>query len=148
MKGVNGHQVSSEACGKCSPLLTCWAAYTLDQLLYQDCSSRPRSLLPEHCMVGSAPGLLPAGKMVLLDKLLPRLHQRGSRVLIFSQMTRLLDILEDYCVFRGHSYCRIDGERCTSSAICKRGAPSVAHNFRCVPIHGQHCQHLHLQHVY
>eukprot|EP00271_Cylindrocystis_brebissonii_P005099 TRINITY_DN17038_c0_g1_i1.p1 TRINITY_DN17038_c0_g1~~TRINITY_DN17038_c0_g1_i1.p1 ORF type:complete len:1097 (-),score=364.26 TRINITY_DN17038_c0_g1_i1:1012-4302(-) len=50
-----------------------------------------------------------AGKMVLLDKLLPKLKQRDSRVLIFSQMTRLLDILEDYCVFQQHAYCRIDG---------------------------------------
>jgi SWI/SNF-related matrix-associated actin-dependent regulator of chromatin subfamily A member 5 len=30
-------------------------------------------------------------------------------VLIFSQMTRMLDILEDYCWYRGHKYCRIDG---------------------------------------
>lgn len=51
-----------------------------------------------------------AGKMVLLDKLLPKLKERDSRVLIFSQMTRLLDILEDYCVFRGYQYCRIDGD--------------------------------------
>ncbi|CAH9071839.1 unnamed protein product [Cuscuta europaea] len=50
-----------------------------------------------------------AGKMVLLDKLLPKLKERGSRVLIFSQMTRLLDILEDYLMYRGHQYCRIDG---------------------------------------
>ncbi|KAF5207930.1 Iswi chromatin-remodeling complex atpase chr11 [Thalictrum thalictroides] len=51
-----------------------------------------------------------AGKMVLLDKLLPKLKERDSRVLIFSQMTRLLDILEDYLMFRGHRYCRIDGQ--------------------------------------
>jgi SWI/SNF-related matrix-associated actin-dependent regulator of chromatin subfamily A member 5 len=50
-----------------------------------------------------------SGKMVLLDKLLPKLKARDSRVLIFSQMTRLLDILEDYCLFRGYKYCRIDG---------------------------------------
>ena len=41
-----------------------------------------------------------SGKLVLLDKLLPKLQQRGSRVLIFSQMTRMLDILEDYCLYR------------------------------------------------
>ena len=35
-----------------------------------------------------------SGKMILLNKLLPRLQEKGSRVLIFSQMTRLLDILE------------------------------------------------------
>ncbi|KAG5554956.1 hypothetical protein RHGRI_012488 [Rhododendron griersonianum] len=50
-----------------------------------------------------------AGKMVLLDKLLPKLKERDSRVLIFSQMTRLLDILEDYLIYRGYQYCRIDG---------------------------------------
>lgn len=46
---------------------------------------------------------------MLLDKLLPKLQSRNSRVLIFSQMTRLLDILEDYCLYRGYKYCRIDG---------------------------------------
>ena len=50
------------------------------------------------------------GKLVLLDKLLPKLKAQGSRVLLFSQMTRLLDILEDYCYIRGHAYCRIDGQ--------------------------------------
>ncbi|CAN7037991.1 unnamed protein product [Brassica rapa subsp. trilocularis] len=50
-----------------------------------------------------------AGKMVLLDKLLPKLKERDSRVLIFSQMTRLLNILEDYLMYRGYQYCRIDG---------------------------------------
>ena len=50
-----------------------------------------------------------SGKMIILDKILKRVHEQGSRVLIFSQMSRILDILEDYCVFRGHKYCRIDG---------------------------------------
>jgi SWI/SNF-related matrix-associated actin-dependent regulator of chromatin subfamily A member 5 len=49
------------------------------------------------------------GKLAVLDKLLPKLREQGSRVLIFTQMTRMLDILEDYCWYRGHSYCRIDG---------------------------------------
>ena len=50
-----------------------------------------------------------AGKLVVLDRLLHRLRERGSRVLIFSQMSRMLDILEDYCLFRGFAYSRIDG---------------------------------------
>ncbi|VDO03593.1 unnamed protein product [Rodentolepis nana] len=50
------------------------------------------------------------GKMVLLDKLLKKLREQGSRVLIFSQMTRTLDILEDYCMWRGHDYFRLDGQ--------------------------------------
>lgn len=40
------------------------------------------------------------GKLAILDKLLPKLQQQDSRVLIFSQMTRMLDILEDYCLWR------------------------------------------------
>ncbi|KAF2840227.1 putative SNF2 family helicase/ATPase [Patellaria atrata CBS 101060] len=50
-----------------------------------------------------------AAKMIMLDKLLKRMKAQGSRVLIFSQMSRVLDILEDYSVFRGYQYCRIDG---------------------------------------
>ncbi|KAI0721210.1 P-loop containing nucleoside triphosphate hydrolase protein [Fomitopsis betulina] len=50
-----------------------------------------------------------SGKLVILDKLLNNMKAKGSRVLIFSQMSRMLDILEDYCVFRRYKYCRIDG---------------------------------------
>lgn len=50
-----------------------------------------------------------AAKMVMLDKLLKRMKAQGSRVLIFSQMSRVLDIMEDYSVMRGYNYCRIDG---------------------------------------
>ncbi len=38
--------------------------------------------------------------MVLLDKLLTRLKERGHRVLIFSQMVRMLDIIADYLALR------------------------------------------------
>lgn len=50
-----------------------------------------------------------AGKLVVLRKLLPKLQAQGSRVLIFSQMTRMLDILEDYMRLNCYEYCRIDG---------------------------------------
>eukprot|EP00915_Cephaloidophora_sp_WS-2016_P001050 GHVH01001431.1.p1 GENE.GHVH01001431.1~~GHVH01001431.1.p1 ORF type:complete len:985 (-),score=183.01 GHVH01001431.1:71-3025(-) len=50
-----------------------------------------------------------AGKMVIVDRLCQRLIERGSRVLIFSQMTRVLDILDDWCRMRGYERCRIDG---------------------------------------
>lgn len=49
------------------------------------------------------------GKLALLDRLLPRLKEGGHRVLIFSQMTRVLDILEDYATMRDYRFCRIDG---------------------------------------
>ncbi|KAJ7647122.1 SNF2 family N-terminal domain-containing protein [Roridomyces roridus] len=50
-----------------------------------------------------------SGKMVLLDKLLARLKQDGHRVLIFSQMVRMLDILSDYMNLRGYIHQRLDG---------------------------------------
>ncbi|KAG8356800.1 hypothetical protein FVEN_g5469 [Fusarium venenatum] len=51
-----------------------------------------------------------SGKMLLLDRLLPRLFEGGHKVLIFSQFVTQLDILEDYCAeLRGWKVCRIDG---------------------------------------
>ena len=50
-----------------------------------------------------------SGKMVLLDKLLPKLKANGHRVLIFSQMVKMLDILEDYLIRRKYPFERIDG---------------------------------------
>ncbi|KAA8527483.1 hypothetical protein F0562_034802 [Nyssa sinensis] len=70
--------------------------------LFQGAEPGPPYTTGEHLITN-------AGKMVLLDKLLPKLKERDSRVLIFSQMTRLLDILEDYLIFCGYQYCRIDG---------------------------------------
>ncbi|XP_037354818.1 chromodomain-helicase-DNA-binding protein 1-like isoform X2 [Talpa occidentalis] len=50
-----------------------------------------------------------SGKLHLLDKLLAFLYSRGHRVLLFSQMTQMLDILQDYLDYRGYSYERVDG---------------------------------------
>lgn len=55
-------------------------------------------------------GLIKAsGKLVLLSKMLKLLKEQGHRVLIFSQMTKMLDILEDYLEGEGYKYERIDG---------------------------------------
>ncbi|XP_023253615.1 chromodomain-helicase-DNA-binding protein 1 [Seriola lalandi dorsalis] len=50
-----------------------------------------------------------SGKLVLLDKLLVRLKERGHRVLIFSQMVRMLDILAEYLRSRQFLFQRLDG---------------------------------------
>ncbi|KAM0672275.1 hypothetical protein OCOL_000491 [Ordospora colligata] len=49
-----------------------------------------------------------SGKLVLLDKLLGKLKE-GHKVLIFSQMTRCLDLLAEYLTYRKYKYERIDG---------------------------------------
>ncbi len=48
-----------------------------------------------------------SGKMVLLDKLLPKLRQEGHKVLIFSQMVKMLDFLGEYCEFRNFKFERL-----------------------------------------
>lgn len=70
--------------------------------LFEGAEPGPPFTTDEHLVQNS-------GKLILLDKLLNRLKAQGSRVLIFSQMGRMLDILEDYCALRDYEYCRIDG---------------------------------------
>ncbi|KAG7665760.1 ISW2 [[Candida] subhashii] len=70
--------------------------------LFDGAEPGPPYTTDEHLVYNS-------GKMIILDKMLKKFQSEGSRVLIFSQMSRLLDILEDYCYFRDYQYCRIDG---------------------------------------
>lgn len=50
-----------------------------------------------------------SGKMVLLSKLMPKLKADGHRVLIFSQMIQILDIIQEYLESMGWTYERLDG---------------------------------------
>ena len=50
-----------------------------------------------------------SGKMILIDKLLPKLQNDGHKVLIFSQMVKVLDIIEDYLIRKDYTFERIDG---------------------------------------
>jgi SWI/SNF-related matrix-associated actin-dependent regulator of chromatin subfamily A member 5 len=70
--------------------------------LFEGVEDRTMDPLGEHLVQN-------CGKLFMVDKLLKRLKERDSRVLIFTQMTRVLDILEDFMVMRGYKYCRIDG---------------------------------------
>ncbi|XP_021699558.1 helicase domino isoform X3 [Aedes aegypti] len=49
------------------------------------------------------------GKLQTLDRLLKQLKSGGHRVLIFTQMTRMLDVLEAFLNYHGHIYLRLDG---------------------------------------
>jgi SNF2-related domain/Helicase conserved C-terminal domain/F/Y rich C-terminus/F/Y-rich N-terminus len=68
-----------------------------------------------------------SAKFILLDKLLPKLKEQGHRVLIFSQMVRVLDLLEHYMRYRGYKHERIDGTvrgAARQSAIDRYTAPN------------------------
>lgn len=63
----------------------------------------PRGYLPPEVLVGTC------GKLYILDRILTKLKETGHKVLLFSTMTKLLDILEDYLVWKGFKFRRIDG---------------------------------------
>lgn len=50
-----------------------------------------------------------SGKLAVLDLLLRNLFEGGHRVVLFSQFTHNLDLIQDYCELRGWNHCRFDG---------------------------------------
>ncbi|XP_026427276.1 CHD3-type chromatin-remodeling factor PICKLE-like [Papaver somniferum] len=51
-----------------------------------------------------------SGKLHLLDKMMVKLKEQGHRVLIYTQFQHMLDLLEDYCIYKKWLYERIDGK--------------------------------------
>uniref|UniRef100_A0A0N5C749 DNA helicase n=1 Tax=Strongyloides papillosus TaxID=174720 RepID=A0A0N5C749_STREA len=69
-----------------------------------------------------------SGKLVVMHKMLRKLYDQGHRVLIFSQMTRMLDVLEDFCELEGYKFERIDGSitgQLRQEAIDRFNAPGA-----------------------
>lgn len=50
-----------------------------------------------------------SGKLAKLDELLFQLKAEGHRVLLYFQMTRMIDMMEEYLTYRNYKYCRLDG---------------------------------------
>ncbi|CAI9108670.1 OLC1v1008336C1 [Oldenlandia corymbosa var. corymbosa] len=71
-----------------------------------------------------------SGKFELLDRLLPKLRRAGHRVLLFSQMTHLMDILGAYLEMQGYKFLRLDGSTNTEERgdlLRKFNAPDSPH---------------------
>ncbi|XP_042515442.1 chromatin structure-remodeling complex protein SYD-like isoform X2 [Macadamia integrifolia] len=64
------------------------------------------TLIPKHYL---PPLVRLCGKLEMLDRLLPKLKATDHRVLFFSTMTRLLDVMEDYLHWKRYRYLRLDG---------------------------------------
>ncbi|KAG7355569.1 SNF2/helicase domain containing protein [Nitzschia inconspicua] len=62
-----------------------------------------QEMMHEHLFIQTS------GKMVLMDKLLPKLRTEGHKVLVFSQMVKMLDLISEYCEFRNFPHERLDG---------------------------------------
>lgn len=50
-----------------------------------------------------------SGKLSKLDQMLPVLKAEGHRILIYFQMTKMMDLMEEYLTFRQYKYLRLDG---------------------------------------
>lgn len=78
------------------------------------------------------PLLISSGKLQTLAVLLRQLKAEGHRVLIFTQMTRMLDVLEQFLTYHGHLYLRLDGStrveqrQVTQAPATLRGSPQLS----------------------
>ncbi|XP_022721807.1 probable ATP-dependent DNA helicase CHR12 isoform X2 [Durio zibethinus] len=82
------------------------------------CCNHPYLFVPNHNMWQREEIVRSSGKFELLDRLLPKLHRTGHRILLFSQMTHLMNILEIYLRLNNFMYLRLDGSTKTE----ERGA--------------------------
>ncbi|XP_022762039.1 probable ATP-dependent DNA helicase CHR12 isoform X2 [Durio zibethinus] len=82
------------------------------------CCNHPYLFVPNYNMWQRDEIIRASGKFELLDRLLPKLQRTGHRVLLFSQMTHLMDILEIYLRLNNFMYLRLDGSTKTE----ERGA--------------------------
>ena len=79
------------------------------------CCDHPYLILPDKEDENQSPEknlellINSCGKLKLVDKLLDKLKERGHRVLIFSKMTRMLDVFEDYLFYKNFKFERLDG---------------------------------------
>lgn len=69
--------------------------------LFEGVEDQSKSPYGDHLVTSS-------GKMIILDKILEKLKY-NHQVIIFSQFKIMLDILEDYMIYKEFKYCRIDG---------------------------------------
>ena len=78
----------------------------LEQVLspFRNAAARLSSFFPDKQLVQ-----FDAGKLQTLAELLRELKRGGHRVLIFTQMSKMLDILEAFLNLNGHTYLRLDG---------------------------------------
>lgn len=66
-------------------------------------------IFPEYYLEDPISIIRTSGKFHLLNRILPKLKLFNHRVLVYSQMTELLDILEQLCELKGYTYRRMDG---------------------------------------
>lgn len=90
-----------------------YVSFLISDVLYKKIVNHPYLI---HCPLG--PDYLPkidtdliraSGKLLVLDAMLAKLKKDGHRVLLFSTMTLILDMLEDYLSMRTYQYVRLDG---------------------------------------
>lgn len=97
-------QESPEACSLYNGLVPMIPACGLIGSSTPDQLPRPRMQIPEAKRL-----IYDSAKLARLDTLLQELRAGDHRVLIYFQMTRMMDLMEEYLIFRQYKYLRLDG---------------------------------------
>ncbi|KAJ1612359.1 Swr1p like SWI/SNF2 ATPase [Cryptosporidium canis] len=74
------------------------STYLYDISSLKKCIVPPKRIIEDDC-----------GKLQVLSKLLYKLYIEGHRCIIFTQMSKMLDVLEAFINYRGYNYLRLDG---------------------------------------
>ncbi|CAF3711140.1 unnamed protein product [Adineta steineri] len=78
--------------------------------LFQEIEERlAQSLGHQHGVINGPDLFRVSGKFELLDRILPKLKATNHKILLFSQMTSVMDLLKYYFEYRNYSYLRLDG---------------------------------------
>lgn len=92
-------------------------AFVMQKVPLQHCPAPPLLPAPDHEKQRFTNITVPSmrrfvtdsGKLAKLDELLRELKEGGHRVLLYFQMTRMIDLMEEYLTYRNYKYCRLDG---------------------------------------
>ncbi|CAG7847264.1 Chromatin structure-remodeling complex subunit snf21; AltName: Full=ATP-dependent helicase snf21; AltName: Full=RSC complex subunit snf21 [Serendipita indica DSM 11827] len=87
--------------------------------------------MANHGLGGMEQLIRVSGKMELCNRMLPKLFRSGHRVLMFFQMTKVMDIMEDYLRYRGWEFLRLDGStkpEDRAELLAKFNAPNSPYN--------------------
>ncbi|KAG0198526.1 putative DNA helicase ino80 [Mortierella sp. GBA30] len=104
--GVSDFQTEASSQKDVAPLMDLWQVNSGRGLLGEPSLSSGYSTIEVPQMKQL---IMDSGKLAVLDKLLVELKAGGHRVLVYFQMTKMIDLMEEYLTYRQYKYLRLDG---------------------------------------
>jgi len=98
------HRDSGEVCARYQYLIPALPPVGLVGTSPQNQIPGPKMQVPEAKRL-----IYDSAKLARLDSLLHELKEGGHRVLVYFQMTKMMDLMEEYLIYRQYKYLRLDG---------------------------------------